>query len=89
MATTRLTARPGSEAPAPAGGGEFRETFGEELRHVLDVGTWQPGWDLAREYPRIEREVRDALAQEDEDQRGIRTQVFPRLFNAPAVPPGR
>jgi hypothetical protein len=45
------------------------------------------GADLVQEYPRIEREVREALAQEDETQRRIRTEVFPKLRD-PAAAPG-
>ncbi len=63
------------------------ESFGEELRQVLDVASWRLGGDLAEEYPRIEREVREALAQEDEHQRRIRTEVFPKLMD-PAAAPG-
>jgi hypothetical protein len=80
--------RPPPAAPPLAGAGEFRETFGEDLRQVLDVGTWRTGWDLAAEYPRIEREVAEAIAQEDEDQRRIRTDVFPKLFDPATAPPG-
>jgi len=50
--------RPASE---PATAADFRESFGEELRHVLDVTGWRLGGDLAQEYPRIEREVRDLV----------------------------
>jgi hypothetical protein len=90
MATTTPRAEPHHEAqpdrtppgpaPAPAGGADFREHFGEDLRDVLDVGTWQPGWDLAREYARVEREVGEALRREDDLQRRTRSLVFPRLF---------
>jgi hypothetical protein len=98
MEMTRPTNEPASALPAkppqparpdsePCGSREFRENFGEELRQVLDVGSWRLGGDLAQEYPRIEREVREALAREDEYQRRIRTEFFPKLSN-PAAPPG-
>jgi hypothetical protein len=74
--------------PAPPDGRDFRASFGEDLGQVLDVGTWHSGDDLAREYRRIEREVREALAQEDDLQRRIRADLFPRLFDAAAVVPG-
>ena len=48
----------GDEASARA----FRDRFGEELRQALDVEAWPTGWDLAREYPRIEREVHEAVS---------------------------
>jgi hypothetical protein len=80
----RPEARP---APTPATAADFRESFGEELRHVLDVNSWGLGGDLAREYRRIEGEVREALAQEDHHQRRIRAEVFPKLGD-PAAPAG-
>jgi hypothetical protein len=83
-AAARPPTRPASE-PAPAA--DFRESFGEDLSEVLDVTKWKLGGDLAQEYPRIEREVREALAQEDETQRRIRTEVFPKLMD-PASAPG-
>src|SRR5262249_4738147 len=66
---------------------DFRESFGEDLSEVLDVTKWKLGGDLAQEYPRIAQEVREALAQEDETQRRIRTEVFPKLMD-PAAAPG-
>jgi hypothetical protein len=66
---------------------DFRESFGEDIRQTLDVNTWQPG-DLSEEYSRIEREVRDAVGLEDELQRRIRAEVFPRLKTRPQAPKG-
>jgi hypothetical protein len=80
----RLPQRLSPQAPTAA---NFQERFGEDLREVLDVKKWSLGGDLAQEYPRIEREVREALAQEDETQRRIRTEVFPKLMD-PASAPG-
>lgn len=74
--------------PGPESAPEFRESFGEDLRQVLDVDTWKLGGDLAAEYSRIEREVREALAQEGEHHRRIRTEIFPKLRD-PAAPHGR
>jgi hypothetical protein len=85
QAVTHMTAAP---ACAPSSAGQFRASFGEELQQVLDVNTWRLGGDLAAEYPRIEQEVRTALAQEDDYQRRIRTEVFPKLSD-PAAPLGR
>jgi hypothetical protein len=70
----------------PATAADFRESFGEDLRQVLDVTGGRLGEDLAQEYPRIEAEVREALAQEDEDQRRIRTEVFPKLMDPASAP---
>jgi hypothetical protein len=74
--------------PPLAGSADFPESFGEDLRHVLDIDTWESGFDPVQEYPRVQREVREALAQEDEMQRRIRTDVFPKLFDPAASPPG-
>src|SRR5205807_5533059 len=52
----------------------------------LDVSTWKLGGDLAQEYPRIEKQVREAIAQEDENQRWIRTEVFPKLKDPVSAP---
>jgi hypothetical protein len=85
----QATARPQAQsASEPATAADFRESFGEELHQVLDVRTWRLEGDFAQEYPRIEREVREAVAQEDEDHRRIRTEVFPKLGD-PAAPVGR
>jgi hypothetical protein len=78
---------PAVSATARPAAVDFRESFGEELSEVLDVSRWKPGGDLAQEYPRIEQEVREALAQEDETQRRIRTEIFPKLMD-PAAAPG-
>ena len=98
MAATRSPDDPASPVSAsapppmrtgsvPATAADFRGSFGEELRQVLDVASWRLGGDLAEEYPRIEREVGEAIAQEDEHQRRIRTEVFPKLMD-PASAPG-
>jgi hypothetical protein len=79
-----LTAR---QEPEPATAADFRAGFGEELHQVLDVNTWRLGIDLAQEYPRHAREVREAVEQEDEIHRRIRTEVFPKLMD-PASAPG-
>lgn len=64
----------------------FVETFGEELRQILDINSWRPGVDLSQEYDRIEREVREAVEQEEDWQRDIRERVLPRLEWAENAP---
>lgn len=64
----------------------FAKAFGEPLTDVLNVAGWRPGVDLVREFDRIEREVREAAAFEDVQQRRIREHVFPRLKH-PGLPP--
>jgi hypothetical protein len=90
MATTTAQGEPTGAvpAPAPASSQDFRESFNEDLRAVLDLGTWRTGGDLAQEYPRIEREVRTALAEEDDLQRRTRAEVLPKLFDPVAGPAG-
>lgn len=74
-------AAPTRSAAEPLTADDFREGFGEDLRQILDMSTWRLGSDLAQEYPRIEREVREAIAQEDEYHRCIRSEVFPKLID--------
>lgn len=64
----------------------FRQNFGEELHAVLDVGAWHTSRDLTQEYPRIEREVREAVQREGELQRRIRSDLFPKLFDPATAP---
>ncbi len=66
----------------------FRESFGLDLRQVLDLDTWRTGVDLAQEYSRIEREVREAVVQEDVWQKRIRQEVLPLLSTQPSAPKG-
>jgi hypothetical protein len=65
----------------------YRESFGEDLERVLDLSTWQSG-DLTREYSRIDREVREAVRQEDRWQRRIRKRIFPEIGNPATAPKG-
>lgn len=77
----------GDERP-PVSPDEFRRAFGEPLANVLDLSTWQPGEDLAALYRRLEREVGEALAQEDRVSRRVRAQVLPQIARRPQAPPG-
>jgi hypothetical protein len=93
---TRPAVAPDEPAPAPLPEPEaagvttagFRESFGEELRQALDLDTWRTGPDLGQEYSRIEREVRDAVTQEDAWQQRIRREIFPRIEKRPNAPKG-
>jgi hypothetical protein len=73
---------------APATVHRFRDDFGEELRDVLDLGTWRTGRDLTQEYPRIKGEVDEAIAQERQLQDRTRKYLFPKLFDPASAPPG-
>ena len=81
-------ARDDASAGVHSGAGDFRRSFGEELRQVLDVGTWHTGRDLTQEYDRIEREVKESVEAERDYQRRTRTEVFPKLFDPATAPPG-
>jgi hypothetical protein len=76
---------PGTTLGVP-GAAAFRECFAEELTDVLNLESWRPGVDLAREYARIEREVHEAVQREDHVQRGIREHVIPKIGFAEAAP---
>ncbi len=69
-----------SSGPEPfITGDSFHGSFGEYIHEVLDLATWRVGADLTREYTRLEREVREAVATESEFQKRVRAEVFPRL----------
>jgi hypothetical protein len=93
MPTTRPPGDPnrrplGVTGPPPPDADDFRASFGEDLQQALDLNTWHTGWDPAREFARIDHEVREAVAQEDEYQRRTRTDLFPKLFDPATAPPG-
>jgi hypothetical protein len=77
--------------PGPAFGltaDDYREGFGEELADTLAVERWRGGLDLAAEYGRVEREVRDAVAREDELHRRLRAEVHKELRRMEGAPRG-
>jgi hypothetical protein len=66
----------------------FRECFGESLtEQTLNLGTWRPGVDLAREYARINDEVAHAVAFETEHVERMRELALPKLSFAEGAPP--
>lgn len=67
---------------------EFRTSFGETLDQALDLSTWHRGEDLAHLYGRLEREITEAVKQEDELRERVRNVVFPRLEGRPGAPKG-
>jgi hypothetical protein len=88
MATTKPQSSPDRGDTAANAADAFREAFGEELRQALDIDTWHTGWDPAHEWARIEGEVREVVAREDEHQRLTRSRLFPMLFDPEAGVPG-
>ena len=67
---------------------QFQEAFGESLASTLDLQTWETGSDLGELYGRLEREVEEALRQENRVIEQVRATVFPRLRDRPGAPPG-
>ncbi len=65
---------------------EFRTSFGETLDQALDLSTWHRGEDLAHLYGRLEKEIAEAVKQEDELRERVRKVVFPRLGVRPGAP---
>ena len=64
----------------------FEEIFGEPLSSVLDPQQWRAGYDVAREYARIEREVQEASQIETQVQAAIRAEILPRIVSSAANP---
>ena len=65
---------------------DFREGFGEDLSHTLDLRTWHAGRDLAAEYDRLRREVEVAVQAETDLERRVRSEVYPSLACVPGAP---
>ncbi|MGK7933184.1 MAG: hypothetical protein AB4041_17375 [Microcystaceae cyanobacterium] len=65
---------------------EFQEAFGESLIQALDLNTWLPSEDLSYLYERLEKEVEEAVNQENRIRQRIRQEVFPRLGTRPSAP---
>lgn len=84
--TPRPAALPATAKAAPPAD-EFSRAFGEHFAHTLDLASWRPGEDLVGAYARIEREVAEAVAREDDLARRVRAQVFPALASLPEAPP--
>ena len=66
---------------------EFEDTFREGFSETLDLNTWAQGEDLWAAYARLEQEVADALAREDDYRKQIREMVFSQLNDLPGAPP--
>ena len=65
---------------------EFDAEFGETLDRTLDLDTWTHGEDLSGVFERLDREVSDALRQENEIRRHIRELVFPVIATRDKAP---
>lgn len=74
-------------ANLPANLPEFEAAYGESFNQTLDLDTWDLGEDLAEMYGRLEQEIADAVAKEDEYRQIIRDEVFTKIKNSPGAPP--
>ncbi|MFN8463961.1 MAG: hypothetical protein U0X20_00360 [Caldilineaceae bacterium] len=58
---------------------DFESAHGESLAQVLNLDTWVPGEDLLSAYGRLEQEVAEAVAQEDDVRKAVREKVFDKI----------
>jgi len=65
---------------------EFETAFGEPFQNTLDMATWTQGEDLTESYSRLELEIAEALAKEDQYRKVVRDTIFSRLKSAPGAP---
>jgi hypothetical protein len=78
---------PSSEQTPTVGTDEYNSAFDESLARTLDLDTWDLGENLPNLYSRLEREIEEAVEQEDRVRNRIRDEVFPRLRTRPNAPP--
>ncbi len=74
-----MTASPQADSPHTEPQDAFADAFGEPIRQVLDLNTWNEGTDLASLYPALQRMVTESVEQERRVRNPIRQQVFPRI----------
>jgi hypothetical protein len=67
---------------------DFVASYGEPLKRMLNLETWERGENLDRMFARLDREISEALEREDELYRQIRQVVFPQITGRPHAPPG-
>jgi hypothetical protein len=85
--TGEMAAEPTPDQPILTGD-EYETAHGEKLAQTLDLDTWSPGADLTEMYERLEREVAEAVKQENLYQKEIRDRVFPLIRNRRDAPQG-
>lgn len=72
--------------PHEVGEAEFLSAYGESLAQTLNLDTWERGEDLAKNFERLDREVAEALQQEDSIRKKVRALVFPQILARPNAP---
>lgn len=75
--------------PAGATADAFRRFFGETLTDVLNLETWRPGIDRVRAFAEIDRQIRQAVAEETGHQRRVREIVLNDLPRWTRLPEAR
>jgi hypothetical protein len=66
---------------------DFETSYGEPLERTLNLETWESGENLDRMFARLDREISEAVEQEDELCQQIRQLVFPQIAQRPNAPP--
>lgn len=66
---------------------DFAAGYGEPLAHTLNLDTWERGENLDRLFARLDREIHEALEQEDDLCRQIQGLIFPEIAKRPNAPP--
>jgi hypothetical protein len=79
--------QPGDLAPAPLVSDEdFEQGFDEPLDRTLDLDSWNDGRDLNAIFARVDKEVSEALLQEDALRIEVRKELFPIIATRPRAP---
>ena len=82
------TAQPGLLSPPDEiGAADFVTSYGESLERTLDLDTWERGENLDCMFARLDQEISEALAREDELYKQIRDVVFPQITQRRSAPP--
>jgi hypothetical protein len=75
------------ETPVEVDSADVKCALGEGIDQILDPSTWRAGDDLRDVFARLEREVADAVRQEDEVRRTVRKVIFPSIGSRHDAPP--
>ena len=81
-----VPALPVLDEDAVISGAEWERAYGEKIEHMLNLDTWKSGDDLPGLLERLDREIGEALSQEDNLQRQIRDLLFPRIGKQKGAP---
>jgi hypothetical protein len=72
--------------PDSIGEAEFLAAYGESITQTLDIDTWERGENLAKNFEQLDREVAQALQQEEVIRKKVREIVFPQILDRPNAP---